>query len=307
MEPKKHMPETAAREYTDVVRSWWDEHPFTLGLGSREANDLTGRVGEDIGLDFFNEVERKMRKWWIGATYDEGGPLIGKFVPYDDLRGKDVLDIAIGTGWSTVAFAEYGATVNGIDITPEAVRMTRRHLELKNLEKDVRLAQMDAQRLEFPDRCFDFVLAWGCYMWHMPDTYRALQETHRVLKSGATAVSYWYNKSSWTYWFNFMFLRGVLCGKLLRYRFNPTRIVSRYTDGSAVGGNSLTKAYSPSELTRMYRNAGFRSVRIDTMPLQGEVEGWPAGKFPVFKYLPSGLRRWMGRKWAWGLVVTAIA
>ena len=301
MEAKKTMPEAEAKAYTTHVQTWWNDHPFTLGIGSTVGNDLTGRVGR-VDRHFFDEVERKMRKWWIGATHEEGQPLISKFVPYKDIAGKKVLDIAIGTGWSVVAFAEHGADVTGIDLTEEAIRMSRMHLELKGLT--AHLLQMDAQALTFGPATFDFVLAWGCHM-HMPDTERALREVARVLKPGGTTVAYWYNKSSWTYWFNFILLRGILCGKLWTYRGNTTRLVSRYTDGSALGGNALTKVYSPRELERMYRNAGFLSVKVETMPLKGEVEGWPMAKFPVFQYLPQSVRRWMGKQWAWGLVVTA--
>ena len=81
--------------------------------------------------------------------------------------------------------------------------------------------------------------------------------------------------------------------------------MSRYTDGSSHGGNALTKVYSPRDLKRMYQAAGFSSVKIDVLPLKGEVEGWPMAKAPFFKYLPKGVRDWMGRRWAWGMVVTA--
>ncbi|MFH1704404.1 MAG: class I SAM-dependent methyltransferase [Patescibacteria group bacterium] len=302
MLPQKKMSDVEAEAYTDTVRDWWDAHPFTLGLGSEEENNLTGRVTQ-ADRAFFDEVERKYRKWYIGATYDTPDqPLLAKFVPYESLRGKKVLDIAIGTGWSAVAFAQYGAETYGIDLTAEAIRMSARHAEIKNVT--LHLQQMDAQRLQFPDAFFDFVLAWGCYM-HMPDTERALAETCRVLKSSGQIAAYWYNKSSWTYWFNFLFLRGILSGKLLTYKFNTTRLVSRYTDGSSKGGNRLTKVYTQKELERMYRSAGFSQVKVETLPMRDEAEGWPMAKFPFFKNFPENLRSWLGRKMAWGVVVTA--
>lgn len=288
---------------TADVEAWWNDHPFTCGLGSEDANDLTGRVGQ-FDLHFFQEVERKMRKWWKGATYEGDRMLLSKFVPYALLHGKKVLDIAIGTGWSLVDFAKSGADTWGIDLTAEAVKMSSEHLRLKGQTAQVQ--QMDAQHLSFSDGAFDFVLGWGCYM-HMPDTLGALRETRRVLKEGGQTVAYFYNKSSWTYWFNFIFLRGILGGKLFQYKWNTTRLVSRYTDGSSRGGNALTKVHTPRELEELYRTAGFTHVTVETMPLPGEVEGWPAGKFPLFRFLPVRLRRWMGRRWAWGLVVTAIA
>jgi hypothetical protein len=56
----------------------------------------------------------------------------------------------------------------------------------------------------------------------------------------------------------------------------------------------------------MYRAAGFSQVKVETLPLRGEVEGWPMAQFPIFRYAPASVRRWMGRAWAWGVVVTAV-
>ena len=298
------MQNTDRGELNKAVENWWNSNPFTLGLGTKDRHDLTGKV-EQIDLTFFKEVERKMRKWWIGATYEYASqPLLANFVPYKSLAGKQVLDIAVGTGWSAVEMAQHGAHVTGIDITDEAIRLSKQHAELKGVQ-NVHFQKMDAQALTFPDAQFDFVLSWGCHM-HMPDTEKSLSEVHRVLKPMGLAVSYLYNKSSWTYWFNFLFLRGILGGKLFKYRGDATKLVSRYTDGSAKGGNALTKVYTPSELVGMYRAAGFSSAWVVTLPLRGEVEGWPVGVFPVFKFLPECLRVWMGKKWAWGLVVMAV-
>lgn len=284
------------------VERWWNDHPFTCGVASKERNDLTG-IPEHIDRAFFDRIEKKMRKWWLGATHELGEPLLSKFVPYASLKGKDVLDIAVGTGWSSIELAEHGARVVGIDITEQAISLAKKHAELKKVST-VEFRKMDAQSLQFRNESFEFVLAWGCHM-HMPDTELSLREVYRVLKPRGMTVAYWYNKSSWTYWFNFMLLRGLLGGKLFAYRFDTTRLVSRYTDGSSQGGNALTKVYTPAALERMYSQAGFRSVWVRTMPLKGEVEGWPAARFPVFRFLPKSWRAWMAKQWAWGLVVVA--
>jgi ubiquinone/menaquinone biosynthesis C-methylase UbiE len=289
-------------KHTEKVRNWWNDHPFTAGVGTSAEQDLTGRVST-LDINTFNNIERRMRKWWKGATYEKPeDPLISKMVPYSELQGKDVLDIAIGSGWSVVDFAKAGANVTGIDLTDEAIKMTTEHLKIKGL--NATLKRMDAQNLEFPDNSFDYVLGWGCFM-HMPDTPGAIKQVYRVLKPGGRTCSYWYNKSSWTYWFNFIFLRGILLGKLIKYRFNTTRLVSRYTDGAAKGGNELTKVFSPKELKAMHEAAGFKDVRVEVLCLPGEVEGWPAGKFPIFRYLPQGIRKWLGDRYAWGLIVYA--
>lgn len=296
-------PPSEGESLNQAVEQWWNSNPFTLGLSNTNRHDLTGRV-EEVNEHFFSEVERKMRKWWVGATHEPGEPILSKFVPYASLKGKEVLDIAVGTGWSAVEMAQHGAHVLGIDLTDEAIRISTRHAAIKNVQT-IRFQKMDAQALSLQDNAFDFVLAWGCHM-HMPKTEVSLREVCRVLKPMGLTVSYWYNKSSWTYWFNFIFLRGILLGKLFTYKGDTTRLVSRYTDGAAKGGNALTKVYRPDQLVQMYKDAGFSSAWVVTLPLPGEVEGWPMGKFPIFRFLPASLRTWLGKKWAWGLVVLAV-
>ena len=80
---------------------------------------------------------------------------------YDWLKGKDVLDIAVGSGFSLVSFAKGGARVTGIDITDYAVLESEKNLELRNLAGIV--LKMDAQSLSFDDNSFDFVNAWGVF------------------------------------------------------------------------------------------------------------------------------------------------
>ncbi|MEK7116267.1 MAG: class I SAM-dependent methyltransferase [Patescibacteria group bacterium] len=301
MQPTKTMRPEDAKEYTKRVQSWWNDHPFTLGLAAQEGDyDITGRV-QELDEHFFREVDRKMRKQYGTSGQAEGAPLLSNLVPYADIRGKKVLDIAVGSGWSSVTLAKAGAEVTGIDLTEEAIRMTKRHAEVRGV--NVTVQQMDAQEMSFPDATFDYVLAWGCVM-HMPDTERALRQINRVLKPGGKMLAYMYNKSSWTYWFNFIFLRGILCGKLLSTRGNTTAIVSRYTDGAPKGGNMLTKVYSPSEATRMYEAAGYTNVRAWPFYIPHEVDGWPMAKFPFFRYFPMSVKKWMGERWAWGLIVT---
>ncbi len=300
--PRKTMSKEEAKSYTEVVRNWWNSHPFTLGLASNESGnkyDITGRM-EQLDLHFFQEVDRKMRKFYGTSGQPEGAPLLSTLVPYEELRGKKALDIAVGSGWSAVTLAEQGVETYGIDLTEEAIRMTARHAELKGVKLE--LKQMDAQHLEFPDNYFDYVQAWGCLM-HMPDTERAIAEILRVLKPGGRFLAYMYNKDSLTYWFSFFFLRGILKGDLIKYKGNMTAIVSRYSDGAPVGGNMLTKAYSKKEARKLF--AAFNDVKVHPFYIPIEVESWPSRAFPFFKHFPAGFKKWLGSKLAWGLIIEA--
>lgn len=284
------------------VEEWWDNNPFTFGVTNKEG-DQVGAIDHSLmDLSYFEDIENKFRKHSRGAGQEDGAPLLSKLVDYEWLKNKKVLDIAIGSGFSTVAFSVGGADVTGIDITSFAVKEAKKNLELRNLPGEV--LQMDAQQMNFPDNSFDFVNAWGCLM-HMPDTLGAISEIYRVLKPGGRVLAYMYNKSSWPYWFNLIFLRGILLGQLFRYRFNTVALSSRYSDGYSVGGNMLTKFYTPKEVKRMFEKAGFADVECFPWELPYEPDGWPMGAFPIFRYLPKSIKAFMSKRWGYGLIIKA--
>lgn len=201
-----------------------------------------------------------------------------------------------------VTYAKAGAEVTGIDLTDFAVKHATKNLEFRGLKGTV--LKMDAQSLQFPDASFDFVCAWGCLM-HMPDTEKAIREINRVLKPGGRVLAYMYNKSSWPFWFNIILVRGILMGKLIKYGFNITRLTSRYSDGNSVGGNMLTKFYTPGEAQRMFLAAGFTKAASAPWELPAEPNGWPMRVLPVFKHLPTAIKRYMAKRWGYGLIIKA--
>ena len=69
------------------------------------------------------EIDRRMTIPWI----DNG---VG-------LKGKRILEIGCGTGASTVALAEQGAIVTGIDIDRGALSVARDRLKAYNLQAEI--------------------------------------------------------------------------------------------------------------------------------------------------------------------------
>lgn len=255
-----------------------------------------------MNLHYFQEIERKFRKHCREGAQEEGAPLFSNLIDYDWLRGKKVLDIATGSGFAMVAFIQGGADVIGIDLTDFAVAQAKRNLAVRNLKGTV--IKMDAQQMNFEDESFDFVNAWGCLM-HMPDTEKAIGEIYRVLKPGGKVLAYMYNKSSWPFWFNLIFLRGILMGQLIRYRFDIDRLTSRWSDGFSVGGNPLAKFYTPKQAASFFKNAGFSNVSADPWQIPHEPDHWPMKKFPVFRYLPQKIKDFMSKRWGYGLIIQA--
>ncbi|MBX4200309.1 class I SAM-dependent methyltransferase [Candidatus Parcubacteria bacterium] len=287
---------------TQEIQSWWDENPFTLGAaGDYKTGDLVGRVPEmKLDLKFFEEIERRFRKHSGTGAQELGKPLLSKLVPFS-LKGKKVLDIATGSGIFAVQFAKDGAEVTAIDLTAFATIEAKANFKSRFLSGEV--IQMDAQNMTFRDHSYDFVNAWGCLM-HMPNTEKAVKEIYRVLGHGGRVLGYMYNKSSWPFWFNIIFLRGILMFGLLRYG-SIVRLTSRYSDGASTGGNKLTKFYTPKEVKKIFMEAGFTEVEVFPWDIGYEPDHWPMRSFPVFKYLPKKVKAWMAKRWGYGLIVKA--
>ncbi|HAP90628.1 MAG TPA: class I SAM-dependent methyltransferase [Arthrobacter bacterium] len=98
--------------------------------------------------------------------------------------GRRVLDYGCGQGWSSLALAELGARVSGIDISDTGIAHAQEAARARNLVIDFRT--MDAETLEFPDCSFDLVC--GTAILHHLDLRRAFAEVARVLQPGGVAI-----------------------------------------------------------------------------------------------------------------------
>lgn len=91
-----------------------------------------------------------------------------------------VLEIGVGTG-KNIPFYPAGASVTGIDISPQMLLRARR--TALELDRAVDLRIGDAQALEFPDGAFD--TAVGTFVFcSVPDAVKGLHELARVVKPG---------------------------------------------------------------------------------------------------------------------------
>ena len=103
--------------------------------------------------------------------------------------GEDVLDVACGTGNAAVQAAQAGASVIGLDLTPELFDAGRRRAKAAGV--DVEWLEGDAEDLPFPDARFDVVLStFGCMFAPRHDV--AAVEMARVLRPrGRLGVCSW--------------------------------------------------------------------------------------------------------------------
>ena len=97
------------------------------------------------------------------------------------VAGLSGLDIGCGEGHSTRLLARRGATTTAVDIAPTFIRLAREQEGREPLGMDYRAAS--ALELPFPDRAFDFLVAFMSLM-DIPDLEGALREASRVLRPG---------------------------------------------------------------------------------------------------------------------------
>ncbi len=97
------------------------------------------------------------------------------------LPGERILDVACGTGTSTVAIQAKGATAVGVDFSPGMIR------EAKRRNPGIEFVEGDATALPFADGEFDAVtISFGLRNVHEPRL--ALAEMYRVLRPGGRLV-----------------------------------------------------------------------------------------------------------------------
>ena len=224
------MINTQDEELKERVRDYWNAHPcgtqFThLEWGSKE---------------FFDEVER--------FRY-ETQPFMSRIIGFDQFPGKKLLEVGCGLGTDLLQFARGGASVTGVDLTLQSIELVKKRFELDGLSVDARVS--DAEHLPFPDNSFDVVYSFGV-LHHTPNTQKAIDEVHRVLKPGGKIIIMLYHKNSLHVWL------GIPLFTLWKFMKSKGSALSRPTlledwvrvyDG---GENPLGKAYSRSEVEKMF-------------------------------------------------------
>ena len=100
------------------------------------------------------------------------------------VTGK-VLEVGVGTGKNLAFYPTSCLDVTGIDLSPGMLDKAK--ARVKDTNVPVRLLEMDAQHMTFPDDSFDTVVA-TCVFCSVPDPVKGLQEIRRVCKPGGQVL-----------------------------------------------------------------------------------------------------------------------
>lgn len=284
------------------VRAFWQANP--CGVKFAEAAPGTRRFFELV------EAHRYTKEWHI--------PEAAGFAGARDLK---VLEIGCGLGTDGAQFAEAGADYTGVDLTDAAVELARKRFELYGLPG--RFLTADAENLDFADGSFDLVYSHGV-LHHTPETQKAINEVHRVLRPGGRAVVMVYHRDSYNYRVNISVLRragsrllnwepGVRLVHLITREpldslrqhtaslqtakqsyFSAEEFLNQNTDGA---GNPLARVYSRTQARELFKD--FSEVTLKTYFLN---KRW----LPVVgSLLPRSLETRLASRWGWHLWIYA--
>lgn len=140
------------------------------------------RKKKDIGIygktaEWYDKNSRKSRLAEMSSYAD----LVEKRAD----QGAAVLEVAPGPGYLSIELARRGFTVAGVEISQDFVDIEKRNAEEAAVAVDFK--QGNASALPLTDNAFDFVVCSAAFK-NFKEPLDALNEMHRVLKPGGTAL-----------------------------------------------------------------------------------------------------------------------
>jgi demethylmenaquinone methyltransferase/2-methoxy-6-polyprenyl-1,4-benzoquinol methylase len=163
----------------------------------------------------------------------------------DARPGEKILDLAAGTGVSTVAFARTGAWCVAADFSIGMLR--------GGAAREVPKVAADAMRLPFADDSFDAVtVVFGIRNFH--HTLTALQEMRRVIKPGGRLLVCEFSRP------RFRPFRSVFYWGMKRVAPAIARVVSSNPEAYRYLGESIKDWHSQLSLAELIADAGWSEV-----------------------------------------------
>ena len=100
-------------------------------------------------------------------------------------RGQRILDLGTGVGFLALRFAQSGAEVTGIDISPEQIEEAIRRAQSLSVSAEFRVAR--AEKTGLPSNSYDVITASQSWLYF--DKSQAIPEVHRLLKPDGVLVT----------------------------------------------------------------------------------------------------------------------
>lgn len=165
------------KEIYNQIKNFWDRKPCGtthLALPPRSRQ-------------YFIEFDRH---------YESLYPYLLPFLDLETMRGKCVLEIGLGLGFTMSRLAKVAKVCVGLDISGNSLFLNQardRHFDIRS-----HLVQASATHVPISDNTFDMVISIGC-LHHIPDIESAIAEIHRVLKPDGIFKGMIYNRNSYRF------------------------------------------------------------------------------------------------------------
>jgi 2-polyprenyl-3-methyl-5-hydroxy-6-metoxy-1,4-benzoquinol methylase len=161
----------------------------------------------ELNSDFWNELCGTGLAKYLGITdsskeslkrfddwYFDFYPYLFDHIPFESLKGKDVLEIGLGYGTVSQRLALEGSNYLGLDIAAGPVNMVNHRL--KQVGASGRAVQGSILDPEFVENSFDYIIAIGC-LHHTGNLQLAVDNCLKLLRPSGQLVFMVYNAYSY--------------------------------------------------------------------------------------------------------------
>lgn len=185
-------------------------------------------------------------------------PWINSILPLTEAR---ILEVGSGTGASTLALAEQGAKVTGIDVDTKSMEIAKFRLQHTGHEAELLECNANAIEKRLGGKTFDAVIFFAA-LEHMTIEERldALSQAFSVLKPGGHLFVLEAPNRLWLYDFHTAFLPY--------YLWLPDELAARYARYSKrdLYRNAVNKNTSGAELARWGRGVSYHEFELAGIP-----------------------------------------
>jgi ubiquinone/menaquinone biosynthesis C-methylase UbiE len=169
-----------------------------------------------------------------------------------------ILDLGVGTGWTSLFLARRGYQVVGVDIAPDMIKLSEQHLGVVS-ELEVSFVTADYETLPFRGE-FDAALFFDS-LHHAENEMAALTSAHRALKEGGVCLTVEPGRGH------------ALAAAMTAAKFGVTE-----------------KDMPPTHIMELGHRLGFRESRVYARPDVYPVIQEPCGDGPAWSYLKNFVR-----------------